>query len=177
MDNEIIPLPLPKISLDIPRHMQTECHHLCLGLENKISNLEQYSAFQRPLLTGWKRYGSDRKFYQAPCGVFFHSLNEIDKFLFMTDSKLRIDCFDLSKDCNIETAISKVDVSLGVSIQIFDKICSVIILIFVGSGIAFRTFHTELKKFRLQSVVKHHRMINHYYSITLRTTDTIALTT
>ena len=127
MGNEIMPLPVPNINLDIrthalrmSRHLQTECHHLCVGLENKISNLGQYSAFQRPLLTGWKRYGSDRKFYQAPCGVFFHTLNEIDKFLFMTDSKLRIDCFDLSKDCNIEkeTAISKVDVSLDVSIQI-----------------------------------------------------------
>lgn len=114
--NETVPLVIPKLSINLSA--KHDCCHLCVSLEDKIGrNLEQYMAFQRPLLTGWKRFGHDKKYYVAPCGFRLDTLNEIDKFLFMTDSKLRIDCFDLSKDCDIPMRIHKTISTVEVSIQ------------------------------------------------------------
>ncbi|XP_055311987.1 histone-lysine N-methyltransferase SETDB1-B-like [Sitodiplosis mosellana] len=124
-ENEIVPITSPKF--DVIRTVNHDCDYRCVSLADKIKlkeyggiNLDQYGAFLRPLLTGWTRHGSDKKFYRAPCGSCFHSLSEIDKVLFQTDSKLRIDCFDLSKDCAIvkQGANSKVedkyDISRGI---------------------------------------------------------------
>lgn len=118
---EVMPVLTPKCDLIMPS--KHDCCHLCVRLEDMPQiKIEEYGAFQRPLLTGWKRFGKEKKFYAAPCGVFLHSLNDVDRFLFLTDSKLRIDCFDFSKDCEISLlcrqTISKTEVSIHCSVYV-----------------------------------------------------------
>lgn len=96
--NYIEPPSVPVIGLT--RSTKHDCCHSCVRSEDKFSKIEQYPALLRPILLGWKR-SLDKRYYVAPCGKSLHSLNDVDKFLFLTDSKLRIDCFDFSKNCDI----------------------------------------------------------------------------
>lgn len=89
-------------------HHQHECSHACVSHEDScdFKNMAPHSVFQRPLIMHWKivrkgNHSNQKKFYQAPCGVYLESLNDIDKYLAKTDSKLRIDWFDLNKNIKI----------------------------------------------------------------------------
>lgn len=73
---------------------QHECSHDCVRSEDCVK-LEKSGLFQRPILCGWKRRN---RFYQTPCGLHLYSYKEIDEYLMETESKLRIDCFDLNKN-------------------------------------------------------------------------------
>lgn len=113
--------PLSKLKMDIVMPPKHDCSHLCVKLEDGPEidiKLKQLSAFQKPLLTDWKvkRFENEKKYYVAPCGVSLNTLDAVDKFLFLTDSKLRIDCFDYSQKCEIprlpRKAVSNVEVSV-----------------------------------------------------------------
>lgn len=79
---------------------------------------KQVSVFQRPFLEGWQRKGNQHIFYQAPNkGRCFHNLNEIGMYLDDTNSRLRIDCFDLSRDVKISTVFPKTRAQAYVSDQ------------------------------------------------------------
>lgn len=91
------------------RPKKHKCGPKCLRANHKINennvDIEKYSAFERPLLVGWKRIVNNQIFYQTPCGIVRRSLESIDKYLKVTDSKLRIDCFNL--DANIRVELPK----------------------------------------------------------------------
>lgn len=93
--------------------LKHKCSHKCVELKNgKQRQLQKFSALQRPLLTGWKRLGRIHRYYTAPCGKNLKTMYNIDQFLLKTNSKLRIDSFDLSKNCIIhKETVNDVDVS------------------------------------------------------------------
>lgn len=78
-----------------------DCDPECVRLNECDVNVESYTALQRPMMVGWSRSGDRSKYYQAPCSVKLRSYNEIDKYLAKTKSKLRIDCFELSKNVSL----------------------------------------------------------------------------
>lgn len=82
-----------------------ECGPECLFLNDQKgesnTDIERYGALLRPLITGWARFGKLRKFYRSPCGVTFRSYRELEDYLMRTNSKLRMNCFDFSKNVNI----------------------------------------------------------------------------
>lgn len=89
-------------------HNQHKCSHECVRHEDScdFKKIASHSVYQRPLIMHWKilRKGNrsnQKKFYQTPCGIDLYSLNDIDKYLAKTDSKLRIDWFDLNKNIKI----------------------------------------------------------------------------
>lgn len=89
-----------------------ECSHQCVKQEDENDvNLDQYTAFQRPILTGWYRFGSNQQYYRTPCGRYLYSIKQIDDYLLKTNSKLRIDCFDLNK-CEIPIMHDTLEVSV-----------------------------------------------------------------
>lgn len=71
-----------------------DCSHDCVRSEDSVK-LKKIGLFRRPILCGWERHS---RFYQTPCGRHLHSYQEIDEYLVETESKLRIDCFDLSRN-------------------------------------------------------------------------------
>lgn len=105
------------------RTMKHECGPKCVrsnGRPNEMNtDIERHAALQRPLMVGWSRALSNKtRFYRTPCGIKCYSYGEIDKYLMRTESKLRMDCFDLSKTVEIltiPTENTKVTVSLIIS--------------------------------------------------------------
>lgn len=97
--DETVPLPAVTNNLKFGKH---KCNHKCVSLEDDSRiQLEKYPTFQRPLLTGWFRLGKTHRFYKTPCGLYLHRFNDIAQYLLDTDSKLRIDSFELGKNCEI----------------------------------------------------------------------------
>lgn len=88
----------------LTKHQWHECCHQCVKFEDKINiKLDFYTIFQRPLLVGWTRHLNDKKIsYQSPCGVIFHKIHDVEIYLMKTDSKLRVDCFEFSKNVIID---------------------------------------------------------------------------
>lgn len=85
----------------------------CRGNREKV-----VGAFQRPLLEGWERKGILNIYYRAPRnGRCFHNLNEIDIYLSETNSRLRIDCFDLNNDIEISSVSREIQSGAYVSNQ------------------------------------------------------------
>lgn len=73
---------------------ELDCSHDCVRSEDSVK-LKQIGLFRRPILCGWKRHSRS---YQTPCGLNLHSYQEIGEYLMATKSKLRIDCFDFSRN-------------------------------------------------------------------------------
>lgn len=99
-------LPLDVLSdLNVNRKQQRTVKHDCgpecvrlNGKPNEMNtNIERHAALQRPLMIGWSRSVKKTRYYRTPCGIKLYSYSEIDKYLMKTNSKLRMDCFDLSK--------------------------------------------------------------------------------
>lgn len=91
-----------------------ECSPSCVEYEDTANlNLDQYTAFQRPIVAGWHRFGSGAspRYYRTPCLRYLYSMGQIDEYLLKTNSKLRIDCFDLTK-CDIPIINDIVEVSV-----------------------------------------------------------------
>lgn len=70
------------------------CGHDCVRYEDYV-DLTKIALFRRPILCGWERTA---RYYRSPCGLNFYSLQDIDKYLVETGSKIRIDSFDLTKN-------------------------------------------------------------------------------
>lgn len=97
-----------------------DCGPECVRLNECDVNIERYTAHQRPMMVGWSRSGERTLFYQAPCRVKLRSYNEIDKYLAKTNSKLRIDCFELSKNIPLPIILKEVDnANANVSLEEF----------------------------------------------------------
>lgn len=100
------------------RTSKHDCGPECVRLDghpNEMNtSIERHAALQRPLMVGWLRSVARTKFYCTPCGIKLYSYGEIDKYLVKTESKLRMDCFDLSTRVamlTISTDDTKVTVS------------------------------------------------------------------
>lgn len=87
------------------------CSNRCVRSEMNV-NLERTALFRRPILCGWKRTG---RYYRTPCGVDLYSYQDISKYLTETQSKLRIDSFNLGKTIDPSTNCSPVTVKTYVS--------------------------------------------------------------
>jgi len=107
--------------LDLADYMRNEiltfsphpCTNSCVSKwENKIEIVKSVNPLLMPCMHGWQRLichksktitnGSMKWVnYMAPCGRIFRSTNEVDRYLFLTNSILTIDMF--SFDCYILT--------------------------------------------------------------------------
>ncbi|XP_031626474.1 histone-lysine N-methyltransferase eggless-like [Contarinia nasturtii] len=78
-----------------------ECGPQCLRINEQTDvngiDIKMYSAFQRPIMTGWMR---EKSLYKTPCGIILRNYHAIHRYLVRTNSKLNIDCFELN--ANIE---------------------------------------------------------------------------
>lgn len=95
----IASIPLSRVVRSSPH----EYSHICVEYEDKAGwNLNEYTAFQSPILAGWHRFGSgaSQRYYRTPCMRYLHTIGQIDEYLLKTNSKLRIDCFDVN-NCEI----------------------------------------------------------------------------
>lgn len=74
-----------------------KCDNKCLY---EISdNLAPFNPIARPLLSGWERQICKTKtrkiaIYRAPCGKRLRNMNELHRYLRMTNSPLNVECFD-----------------------------------------------------------------------------------
>lgn len=80
------------------------CSSACVAKwENRFSHVKSVNPLLMPALHGWQRHichqsknqNGSKKWvnYVAPCGRMLRSTGEVDKYLFLTDSKLTIDMF------------------------------------------------------------------------------------
>lgn len=90
------------------------CGPPCIRENGRVNeddvDIERYSALQRPMLVGWARLGKKPKYYRAPCGIDLRSYKDIDKYLAVTNSKLRIDCFDRNELVQIPAVTAETNV-------------------------------------------------------------------
>ena len=107
--------------LDLETSMRSEIfnfkNHLCANCcvskwENYIETVKSVNPLLMPCIHGWQRYicqqsktlntGSKKWVnYMSPCGRMLRSTSEVERYLFLTNSKLTIDMF--SFDCFIHT--------------------------------------------------------------------------
>lgn len=81
-----------------------ECDPDCLSLNEQTDKIEKYTALMRPGMVGWTRnIDKERSYYCTPCGKNLRTYNDIHKYLVKTNSKLRIDCFELNPKINLPT--------------------------------------------------------------------------
>lgn len=64
-----------------------------------LAKLSGYNPLSKPLLCGWyrdivKRKGKREILYKAPCGRFLRNMDEIHKYLMITQSDMTVDLFD-----------------------------------------------------------------------------------
>lgn len=78
-----------------------ECSPKCkLDISYDVSKLKGYNPLSKPLLCGWNRVtlkckGNKRVInYKAPCGRFVRNMQELHRYLRLTDSDMTVDLFD-----------------------------------------------------------------------------------
>ncbi|XP_055917021.1 histone-lysine N-methyltransferase eggless [Eupeodes corollae] len=92
---------------------------------NITHNLSFYSPLAKPLLSGWERQvfrQKSKKFiiYRGPCGKRMRNIEELHRYLRVTDNELNVDNFDFSPDTNClaeyvleKCLVNKKDISCG----------------------------------------------------------------
>ncbi|XP_055858852.1 histone-lysine N-methyltransferase eggless isoform X2 [Episyrphus balteatus] len=92
---------------------------------NITHNLTFYSPLAKPLLSGWERQvfrQKSKKFivYRGPCGKRMRNIEELHRYLRVTDNELNVDNFDFSPDTNClaeyvleKCLVNKKDISCG----------------------------------------------------------------
>lgn len=119
---------------------QHDCSHECVRFEDGV-NLTKFVSFRRPILCGefffrshiwnfftftiiipgWERFGRS---YRTPCKLNLDSYEDICDYLEETQSKLRIDCFDFSRDVDPSKSygsnVVKNNVSYSLVLKSFD---------------------------------------------------------
>lgn len=86
-----------KQNVEEKKFMPHNCGPSCL--RKLMHDLKNYSPTAKPLLSGWKREIAKVKlkrtvYYQAPCGRRLRDIDEVYKYLKMTECRLGIECFD-----------------------------------------------------------------------------------
>ncbi|KAH9499961.1 Histone-lysine N-methyltransferase SETDB1-B [Bulinus truncatus] len=96
----------PRVSFKLHK-----CSPECIDEKGDLEKFRDQSAFQIPILMGWERQvckirPTTKRFiiYRAPCGLRLRTIQEVDKYLYITDSQLSIDlfCFDQQLHVNTE---------------------------------------------------------------------------
>lgn len=92
---------------------------------NITHNLTFYSPLAKPLLSGWERQvfrQKSKKFivYRGPCGKRMRNIEELHRYLRVTDNDLNVDNFDFSPETNClaeyvleKCLVNKKDISCG----------------------------------------------------------------
>lgn len=109
-EDSAAPLPDSTSNVNDGNGRRHKCSPACVLSEIGLK-WEHIDSFRRPILCGWKRNG---QYYRTPCGLNLYSLSDIHKYLAKTGSKLRIDCFDFTKNIDPtkkNTQIAKIPVS------------------------------------------------------------------
>ena len=105
--------------------MSHVCNPKCVECISPTSeNLRGHSPLSIPLLCGWNRqlckYSKNKKvvLYQAPCGVRLRNIEELHKYLRMTNCPMSVDLFDFDfwVHCLAEFVLDKSLINIKVSI-------------------------------------------------------------
>ncbi|XP_055899559.1 histone-lysine N-methyltransferase SETDB1-like isoform X2 [Biomphalaria glabrata] len=87
-----------------------KCGPSCVDERVGLEKFKGHSSLQIPIMLGWERQvckarPSTKRFivYRAPCGLRLRTIEEVDKYLYTTDSQLSIDLFCFDQELHVNT--------------------------------------------------------------------------
>lgn len=114
------------------------CCSACVAEEASTPDLNKYKGYNPlliPLIMNWERQfvkyqrHSKAVFYKAPCGRRLRSIDELDRYLLLTNSILAIDLFSFDADVEIsvEYVPVKVCTHFFMEISFTFEVCQIVV--------------------------------------------------